>query len=249
MNINACRLHISAARPELFPRDGFPEIAFMGRSNVGKSSLLNALLGVKGLARTSKSPGRTQAIHFYRVNDRLYFVDLPGYGYARVAREMRAAWQHLVESYLQGPARPDLAVQLVDARHDPTELDGELLEWLGARGIRHQVVLTKADKLSRNERARALQRAARWLGVAPGGAGGDAATPVLAVSAVTGDGVPQLWKVIDEALAARQPRAMDGAPANGAADVTLNKATFRAAGSLPAPMPRGNPYRGGRNTL
>jgi GTP-binding protein len=236
MIINACRFHMSAARPELFPRGGFPEIAFMGRSNVGKSSLLNALLGVKGLARTSKSPGRTQAIHFYRVNDRLYFVDLPGYGYAKVPKEMRAAWQHLVESYLQGPSRPDLAVQLVDARHEPTDLDGELLEWLGARGIRHQVVLTKADKLSRSERARALQRGARWLGgAAAGGPGGDAAERVLAVSAVTGDGLPQLWKIIDDALAAKE--------------LTLNKATFRAAGSLPAPTPRGNPYRGGRNTL
>ncbi len=223
---------MSAAQPDLFPRDGFPEIAFMGRSNVGKSSLLNALLGVKGLARTSKSPGRTQAIHFYRVNDRLYFVDLPGYGYAKVPREMRAAWQQLVESYLQGASRPDLAVQLVDARHEPTDLDGELLEWLGARGIRHQIVLTKADKLSRSERARALQRAAGWLGGSAGEPGGDAAMKVLAVSAVTGDGLPQLWKIIDDVL-----------------ELTLNKATLRAAGSLPAPGPRGNPYRGGRNTL
>ncbi|HXH28531.1 MAG TPA: ribosome biogenesis GTP-binding protein YihA/YsxC, partial [Candidatus Polarisedimenticolia bacterium] len=142
-----CRLQIAAVAAEQFPRDGFPEIAFMGRSNVGKSSLINRLLGVRSLARTSKTPGRTREIHFYRINERCYFVDLPGYGFARVPQPLRRQWKGLVESYL-GQGRPGLAVQLIDARHDPTELDVQLLEWLRASGIRPRVVLTKADKLA-----------------------------------------------------------------------------------------------------
>src|SRR5436309_14353772 len=137
MKITASRFHISAARPEDFPRDDRPHIAFMGRSNVGKSSLLNRLLGAHGLARTSKEPGRTRAINFFVVNESLYFVDLPGYGYARVPDAVREQWKDLVESYVAAPGRPDLAVQLVDARREPGEMDRELLEWLQDRGVRH----------------------------------------------------------------------------------------------------------------
>src|SRR5256885_11405305 len=108
MKITACRFHVSATRPEDFPRDGRPQIAFMGRSNVGKSSLLNRLLGAHGLARTSKDPGRTRAINFFSVNERLYFVDLPGYGYAKVPDAVREQWKELVDAYVTGPGRPDL---------------------------------------------------------------------------------------------------------------------------------------------
>ena len=191
MKITACRFHISAARPEDFPRDGRPQIAFMGRSNVGKSSLLNRLLGSHGLARTSKEPGRTRAINFFAVNERLYFVDLPGYGYARVPDVVREQWKDLVEAYMAEPGRPDLAVQLMDARREPGDMDRELVEWLQERGVRHEIVLTKVDKLSGNEKSRALAGAARWLGL------GDRKQPI-AVSASTGDGITALWRVIDE---------------------------------------------------
>jgi len=217
MNVTVCRFHVSAARPEDFPRDGFPEIAFMGRSNVGKSSLLNRLLGTHGLARTSKTPGRTRAINFFRVNDRLYFVDLPGYGYARVPEPMRRQWKGLVEAYLEDPGRLDLAIQLVDARHDPTDLDLELTGWLRSRGLAHRVVFTKADKLSGNQRARALERGARALGLPPG-------DRPLFVSAVTGDGLPALWRAIDDACTAHRTNVLHDPPPAGGGVLKVNRA-------------------------
>jgi GTP-binding protein len=212
MNIIARRFHISATRPEDFPRGPQPHIAFMGRSNVGKSSLLNQLLGAKGLARTSKDPGRTRALNFFLVNDRFFFVDLPGFGYARVSARVREQWKGLVEAYLVRSGGPDLALHLVDARHDPTDMDDELREWLQEAGVRHEVVLTKIDKLSGRDRARSLQRAARWLGLPEG-------TGPLAVSSTTGQGIPALWRVIGDVLTKQQtfrPERADG-PASRAA--------------------------------
>jgi GTP-binding protein len=199
MKVTVCRFHLSAVRAEDFPRDGFPEIAFMGRSNVGKSSLINRLLGAR-LARTSKTPGRTRAINFFRVNERLYFVDLPGYGYARVPIPVRQEWKGLVEAYLERPGRPDLAVVLVDARHEPTDLDAQLVDWLRARAVPFRVVLTKADKLSGNGRALALKDGGRRLGL-------EAQELPLPVSAMNGDGLPILWRAIDAACEARRTRA------------------------------------------
>jgi len=200
MIVTSCSFHLDARRADDFPRDGLPEIAFMGRSNVGKSSLINRLLGARRLARTSKAPGRTRSIHFYRVNDRVYFVDLPGYGYARVPRPVREEWRGLVESYLARPGRPDLAVHLVDARHEPTDLDRELAHWLRSRGARSRVVLTKADKLSGHLKARAVSGAALRLDLA-------LEDRPIAVSAVTGDGIPALWRAIDAACAADRKSA------------------------------------------
>ncbi|HXU12168.1 MAG TPA: ribosome biogenesis GTP-binding protein YihA/YsxC [Candidatus Binatia bacterium] len=212
MNISARRLHISATRPEDFPRGPRPHIAFMGRSNVGKSSLLNILLGAKGLARTSKDPGRTRALNFFLVNDRIFFVDLPGFGYAKISAKIRQQWKGLVEAYLTPSEGPDLALHLVDSRHEPTDMDDELREWLQVSGIRHQVVLTKIDKLSGRDRASSMKRAARWLGLPEG-------TSPLAVSSTTGQGIPALWRVIDDVLSKHQtfrPERADG-PAAGAA--------------------------------
>jgi GTP-binding protein len=194
MNVTACRFHRSATRPGEFPRDGYPEIAFMGRSNVGKSSLVNRLLGTHGLARTSKTPGRTQVINYFVVNDRVFFVDLPGYGYARVPQAVRAQWRGMVEAYLGRPGQPVLAIHLVDARHEPTDLDQELAGWLRHRCVPHRVVLTKFDKLSAGEKARHPSRAARLLCLPP-------EEPPIPVSAETGEGMPALWRAIDEACA------------------------------------------------
>jgi len=198
MIVTSCGFKTSAQSADRFPRDGFPQIAFMGRSNVGKSSLINRLLGRKGLARTSKTPGRTRAIHFYLVNGRAYFVDLPGYGWARVPRPMREEWKGLVESYLEGPFGPDLAIVLADSRHEPTALDRELVDWLRATRVPYEVLLTKADKLSRGALAPAARQAAATLGL-------PVDRPPLPISAVTGDGVPALWRVIDDACSRRQP--------------------------------------------
>jgi GTP-binding protein len=141
----------AAGRPAEFPRPGPPEIVFAGRSNVGKSSAINAIIGRKRLAFTSKTPGRTQTINFYSLGDAARLVDLPGYGYARVPRAQRVRWRELVGSYLG--SRSDLAgiVVVLDARHPLTPLDAQLLEWLGDR--RMLLMLTKADKLSRAEQA------------------------------------------------------------------------------------------------
>ncbi len=236
MNITSRRFQISALRPEDFPRDARPHVALMGRSNVGKSSLLNRLLGERGLARTSKAPGRTRALNFFLANERVYFVDLPGYGYARVPDRVREEWKDLVEAYLAGPGRPDLALQLLDARHEPTDLDRELLEWLEARGVRHEIVLTKVDKLSRNETIRTLVRTARWIGLPPG-------RRPLAVSAATGDGIPALWRLIDQVCAGRPaPRKPAPPPGGGASPETPSAARTGESGARAA-------IQGGRNTL
>ena len=131
-----------------------PEIAFLGRSNVGKSSLINSLLGRKDLARTSNTPGRTQSINYFLINGEFYFVDLPGYGYARVSKQMRQDWGEMARDYLTDRETLSLFIQLVDVRHPPTELDLQLNEWLLVNERHHIVVATKADKLSANELAK-----------------------------------------------------------------------------------------------
>ena len=131
--------------------DGRPEIAFLGMSNVGKSSLLNSLLGRKGLARTSNTPGRTQSINYFLVNDTFYFVDLPGYGYAKVSKAMRSDWGEMAREYLTDRPELVLFIQLVDSRHPPSVLDLQLNDWLLAHERPHIVVATKSDKLSRTE--------------------------------------------------------------------------------------------------
>ena len=146
----------AAGRPGDFPPPGPPEVAFAGRSNVGKSSAINAILGRKGLARTSKTPGRTQTINFYELGDGARLVDLPGYGYARVPQPMREQWKALVGTYLES-RMPAAVVVIMDARHPATDLDRQLLAWLGEHRV--LVLLSKADKLSRVEQKTTLSEA------------------------------------------------------------------------------------------
>jgi GTP-binding protein len=146
----------AVASPAELPPPGPPEIAFAGRSNVGKSSAINALLGRKGLARTSKTPGRTQTINFYEIGYAARFVDLPGYGYARVSHALRAQWQTLVGAYLESRATLSAVVVIMDARHPLTPLDAQLIEWLGPRRL--LVLLSKADKLPRKAQADTLRQ-------------------------------------------------------------------------------------------
>lgn len=167
--------------------DGRSEIAFLGRSNVGKSSLLNSLLGRKGLARTSNTPGRTQSINYFLINERFYFVDLPGYGYAKVSKSMRADWGEMARDYLTDRRELVLFIQLVDVRHDPTELDRQLNDWLVFNERPHLVVATKADKLSSNQLQKRLAAIGREL----------VDSKILAYSSSTGKGRDDLWPEIE----------------------------------------------------
>lgn len=151
MKIISAEFVKSAFNKSHWTTDGRPEIAFLGRSNVGKSSLLNSLLGRKGLARTSNTPGRTQSINYFLVNEAFYFVDLPGYGYAKVSKAMRSDWGEMAREYLTGRPELVLFIQLVDSRHPPSALDLQLNDWLLAHDRPHIVVATKSDKLSRTE--------------------------------------------------------------------------------------------------
>lgn len=188
----------TTSQPGNYPGDVAPEVAFLGRSNVGKSSLINSLVNRRKLARTSKAPGRTRAIHWYGLAGgglRCLFVDLPGYGYARVPRQVREQeWARLIETYLRSDRPLALAIQLLDIRRDgPTDLDLQMIEWLRASGIPIVYVLTKADKLSRSRRAQATGHFARCLELAP-------EDPPIPYSAVSGEGKVQLWMRIDESI-------------------------------------------------
>jgi GTP-binding protein len=179
---------MSAARPEQFPPEDLPEVAFLGRSNVGKSTLLNALAGIEGLAHTSSTPGRTQTINFFRIGNRWCFVDLPGYGYARVSVDARRTWKPLVEAYLAGRRALALCMLLVDARRGWMDKDLELRHWLESHRRRYQVIATKFDKLNRKEQERVL---AELRGQCAG-------SEPVPFSAVTGQGVRQIWQAISK---------------------------------------------------
>jgi GTP-binding protein len=182
---------VSASDPRGFPRPDLPELAFAGRSNVGKSSLLNALVGVPGLARTSNTPGRTRVVNWFRVEpprgQPIAFVDLPGYGYAKVAKSERAAWQPLVEAYLARREVLRSVLVLIDARRGGEEEEAELLEYLAGAGVPAQVILTKADKLAKAKRKPAAAAVRRALGLAR--------DPLLA-SVEEPDSLADLWRFL-----------------------------------------------------
>jgi len=179
----------SVARLSDSPRDKLPEIAFLGRSNVGKSSLINSLLGVR-LAKTSSTPGRTQLINFYLVNQKFYFVDCPGYGFAKVPEEVRKRWHRLMEEYLESREPLKLNVLLLDSRVAPTSLDEQMLEWLMAYRKPLTLVLTKIDKLSGNELREAHRRLQRWT----------QNSSLIDYSATKHIGRRELWREILDAL-------------------------------------------------
>jgi GTP-binding protein len=185
----------SAAAPAQFPRDGLPEVAFLGRSNVGKSSLLNALARTKGLAKVSSTPGRTRLVNFFRVkgpDSDLYLVDLPGYGYAKVRAQEREGFEQLVTSYLLERAPLALCLFLVDARREPMPGDLVLETFLFENNLPFAVAVMKADKLSRGEVMQAQRRLEKGLA--------RHARAVVPVSAVTRDGIEDLWSLIRAAV-------------------------------------------------
>ena len=195
----AARFIISAARPEQFPRGAETEIAFLGRSNVGKSSLLNALVGTDEatarLAATSSRPGCTQLINFYEVDGGFRFVDLPGYGFAKVPPEISRRWKGLIESYLLDRQNLGLAILLLDARRGWMDKDVELRGWLESRQLPYVVAVTKIDKL-KSQRERHQSRTAFREGYAG---------ELLECSAVTGRGVREIWQVISKTQSKRRP--------------------------------------------
>jgi GTP-binding protein len=190
MKIQTAEFVKSAIAEEHWTTDGRAEISFLGRSNVGKSSLINSLLQRKGLARTSNTPGRTQSINFFLINEKFYFVDLPGYGYARVSKSMRQDWGKMAEEYLAKRNELVLSIQLVDSRHSPTELDRQLHEWLVFNQKPHIIVATKADKLSSNKLRKSFDEIEKQL----------PESKVIAYSSETGKGRDELWREIEAAL-------------------------------------------------
>lgn len=193
MKISTAEFTKSAFNKSHWTTDGLPEISFLGRSNVGKSSLLNSLLQRKGLARTSNTPGRTQSINFFLINESFYFVDLPGYGYARVSKAMRNDWGIMAEEYLAERQELLLSIHLVDSRHKPTELDRALHEWLVYNQKNHIVVATKSDKLSNNKLNKSLQEIEKAL----------PESKIIVYSSTTGKGRDALWREIASTLEKR----------------------------------------------
>ena len=197
MKITSADFLKSAFNEGDWPPDAKPEVAFMGRSNVGKSSLINSILGVRGLARTSSTPGRTQSLNFFTINNQFRFVDLPGFGYARVPKALRSSWGEMVTSYLAKRQQLVLSIHIVDSRHEPTQLDLQLHEWLIHSDKPRLIVATKSDKLSNNELKQSLERVKRVF----------TTDSVGAFSAKTGRGRQEVWQMIEAVVA--QNRAGD----------------------------------------
>lgn len=178
-------------RADGLPEPGLPEVAFAGRSNVGKSSLLNALVGQKALARTSNTPGRTREVNYFLLDERAYLVDLPGYGYAKAPKKEVAGWNRLIEEYLRGRASLKRVFLLIDSRHGVKNSDRPVLALMDTAAVSYQAVLTKADKIKREELEKVVARTAETLAKHP------AAYPeIIATSARKGDGLPELRAAI-----------------------------------------------------
>ncbi|GAV15416.1 ribosome biogenesis GTP-binding protein YihA/YsxC [Paenibacillus sp. NAIST15-1] len=191
MKITNAEFIISAVGSAQYPDDGFPEIGLAGRSNVGKSSLINRMIMRKNLARTSSQPGKTQQLNYYRINENMYFVDVPGYGYAKVSKTQRAAWGRMIEAYFQERETLRLVLLVVDLRHAPTADDCMMHDWLTHYGVPVCVVATKADKISRNHLPKHVKQVRTTLGLSS-----DA--PFVMFSAETGQGREELWDIINQ---------------------------------------------------
>lgn len=191
MKILSAEFVVSAPGPKQFPQDKKPQVAFAGRSNVGKSSIINALLHRKNLVKTSQTPGKTQLINFFIINQSFYLVDLPGYGYAQVPHAVTDAWAPMIEGYLKDNTRLSAVVVLLDIRRTPDERDRSMTEWLRQYGIPMICVLTKADKVSRQETEKARRTVTAAFGLPE---------PVLLTSVKSGIGVKELWGAIGKYL-------------------------------------------------
>ena len=176
------------------PQNELPEIAFAGKSNVGKSSLINALINRKSLARTSSQPGKTQTINFYNINGELYFVDLPGYGYAKVSQQEKEKWGKMIERYLHQSKVLKAVFLLVDIRHDPSANDKTMYEWILSNGFHPIIIATKADKINRSQLQKQIKAVRQ-------GQGADKDTVVIPFSAQTKQGREEIYEVVDRLMA------------------------------------------------
>jgi GTP-binding protein len=194
MKIISAQCIISAVGPNQYPHTGYPEIAMVGRSNVGKSSLINSLCARRALARTSDQPGKTQTINYFAINEQLYLVDLPGYGYAATSKGKRGEWGEFITSYLRERDMLALIVHLIDLRHGPMKNDMNASEWLMGLNIPYVIVGTKADKISRGRRAAHIAAIRKGLRLPPH-------VPSLIYSSETGEGRDELWRHVRSFLA------------------------------------------------
>lgn len=189
MNVKWAEHIATAVSPEQYPKFELPEIAMVGRSNVGKSSLINFLTKTKSLARVGSTPGKTRVINFFNVERKLIFVDLPGYGYAKVSESERKKWEKIIENYLNNRTQLCGIIMLVDIRHKPTELDEIMYRWIITMGKPHIIVATKADKISRTHYQKLINEIRQTLNLAPG-------VPVIPVSATARTGYTEVWNEI-----------------------------------------------------
>ncbi|MCX7571336.1 ribosome biogenesis GTP-binding protein YihA/YsxC [Tumebacillus sp. DT12] len=189
MIIKDAKFIISAVKPHQYPEGDLPEIALAGRSNVGKSSLINRLLGRRNLARTSGTPGKTQQLNYYLINEDLYFVDLPGYGFARVPKDVKAQWGKMIGGYLDNRENLKLSLQLIDIRHAPSKEDVEMYQYFAHYNRPHAIIATKADKIARGQYQKHLKVIRETLQVLPN-------TPMIITSADSGLGRQEVWNLI-----------------------------------------------------
>lgn len=175
------------------PENAHPEVAFAGKSNVGKSSLINALMNRKNLARTSSQPGKTQTINFYNVNDAIYFVDLPGYGYAKVSLEIKAKWGKMIENYLRRSSQLKMVFLLIDIRHEPSENDRTMYDWIRKMGYQPVIIATKLDKINRSQIAKQVK-------IVKEGLKASTDTVVIPFSAETKQGRDEIYALLDDLL-------------------------------------------------
>ncbi|NLP00595.1 MAG: YihA family ribosome biogenesis GTP-binding protein [Clostridiaceae bacterium] len=193
MVIKKAEIIISAVEPSQYPNTGWPEIALAGRSNVGKSSLINALVNRKALARVGNTPGKTRIINFYNINDSISLVDLPGYGYAKVSREEKMSWGRLAETYLNSRKNLNMILLLVDIRHDPTPDDVIMMNYIKETGRDYAVIATKADKIKRSEYKKHIDRIRAVLEL-------DNEHKIIAFSSLKRMGIDEVWSKIETVL-------------------------------------------------
>ncbi len=193
MIIKKAEIMISAVEPDQYPNTGWPEIALAGRSNVGKSSLINSLVNRKALARVGNTPGKTRIINFYNINDNLSLVDLPGYGYAKVSREEKQSWGKLAETYLNTRKNLNMILLLVDIRHDPTPDDVVMLNYIKESGREYAVIATKTDKINRSEYKKHMNRIRTVLKL-------DQECEIIAFSSLKRMGIEEVWSKIETIL-------------------------------------------------
>lgn len=180
-----------------FPENSLPEIAFAGKSNVGKSSLINALMNRKSYARISATPGKTQTINFYNINEEMYLVDLPGYGYAKVSEKEKAQWGRLIERYLHRSAQLKAVFLLIDIRHEPSANDKMMYEWIVGQGFHPIIIATKLDKLKRSQVQKHVKMVKEGLNLVPG-------TKIIPFSSVSKQGRDDIWELVETELLGNQ---------------------------------------------